>query len=121
MSDDTAAVDVEAFERLKAELGDSDVLPQLVELFKTHTPGRLEALRAAVESGDPVETRKTAHALTGSARTLAAGRMAALCRDLELQAKDGSLERAAEQTEQIEMAFAEARETLQAKLEEVRA
>ncbi|MET0511839.1 MAG: response regulator [Thermoleophilaceae bacterium] len=121
MSDDTAAVDADAFERLKAELGDSDVLPQLVELFKTHTPGRLDALRAAVESGDPVETRKTAHALTGSARTLAAGRMAALCRDLELQAKAGSLERAAEQMELIEMAFAEARETLQAKLEEVRA
>jgi hypothetical protein len=47
--------------------------------------------------------------------------MAALCRDLELQAKAGSLERAAEQMELIEMAFAEARETLHAKLEEVRA
>jgi two-component system sensor histidine kinase/response regulator len=113
------AIDAEALERLRADLGDSDVLPQLVEIFASHTPERLEDLRAAVESGNTIETRKVAHALKGSAQTLAAGRMAALCRDLELQASNGSLEGATELSQLIDTAFAEAGAALQQELKEV--
>jgi two-component system sensor histidine kinase/response regulator len=113
------AVDRAGLERLRTELGASDVLPQLIEIFTSHTPERLDDLRVAVSSGDAVETRKGAHALKGSAHTLAAGRMAALCRDLELQAADGSLEGAAETTELIATAFAEACDQLQAEIGQV--
>jgi two-component system, sensor histidine kinase and response regulator len=113
------AVDMGALERLRTELGAGGILPQLVEIFTSQTPDRIHGLRAAVAAGDVVETRKAAHALKGSAQTLAAGRMAALCRDLELQARDGSLERAAELTELIDTAYAEARDALHAELEEV--
>jgi two-component system, sensor histidine kinase and response regulator len=113
------AVDRAGLERLRTELGASDVLPQLIEIFTSHTPDRLDDLRVAVSSGDAVETRKGAHALKGSAQTLAAARMAALCRDLELQAADGSLEGAAQMTELIATAFAEACDELQAEIGQV--
>ncbi len=117
--EEKAPVDAAALERLRRDLGESDVLPQLVEIFVSHTPGRLEDLRTAVEAGDVTETRKVAHALKGSAQTLAAARMAALCRDLELRAADGSLDGAPELAELIEAAFAAARDGLQAELEQV--
>ena len=110
------AVDADALERLREELGASDILPQLIEIFATHTPARLRDLHTAVESGDAKETRKVAHALKGSAQTLAAGRMTALCRELELQAAEGSLDGARELTTLIEMAFADADAALQAEL-----
>jgi two-component system sensor histidine kinase/response regulator len=118
-AEDKAPVDAAALERLRRDLGESDVLPQLVEIFVSHTPGRLDDLRSAIESGDTVETRKVAHALKGSAQTLAAARMAALCRDLELRAADDSLDGAPELGELIHAAFAEARDALQAELEQV--
>lgn len=46
--------------------------------------------------------------LKGSAQTLAAEKMTALLRDLELQAANGSLAGAPELVELIDMAFAEA-------------
>ncbi len=118
-AEDKAPVDAAALERLRRDLGESDVLPQLVEIFVSHTPGRLDDLRGAVESGDTIETRKVAHALKGSAQTLAAARMAALCRDLELRAGGDSLDGAPELTELIHAAFAEARDALQTELEQV--
>jgi len=118
-NEEKAAVDTEALLRLRSELGGSDVLPQLIDIFTSHTPGRLDDLRAAVESEDTIETRKVAHALKGSAQTLAAEKMTALLRDLELQAANGSLQGAPELVELIDMAFAEAGAALQAELKEV--
>jgi hypothetical protein len=45
--------------------------------------------------------------------------MAALCRVLEMQAKEGSLDEAPELTERIAAAFAEARDHLHAEVGEV--
>jgi CheY-like chemotaxis protein len=116
---DAPAVDAEALERLRAELGASDILPQLVEIFASHTPARMQDLHAAVQAGDVGETRKVAHALKGSAQTLAAGRMTVLCRELELQAAEGSLDGARELAGLIEVAFVDAGAALQAELGQV--
>jgi two-component system, sensor histidine kinase and response regulator len=112
------ALDREALERLRTELGSSEVLPQLIEIFTTHTPARLDDLRAAADVGDALETRKVAHALKGSAHTLAARRMVALCGDLEGRAAEGRLEAAPALARMIAAAFDEASEQLQAELKE---
>ena len=65
------------------------------------------------------ETRKVAHALKGSAQTQAAGRMSVLCRELELQAAEGSLDGARELAGVIEVAFVDAAADLQAELGQV--
>lgn len=48
-------------------------------------------LEAALAQGDAEKVRKSAHELKGSSLTLGAERLAAACKDLEYQAKNGDL------------------------------
>jgi CheY-like chemotaxis protein len=114
---DAEPLDARAFARLRDELGAAGVLPRLVEIFSTEAPQRLRELRAAVERGDTDEVRNLAHKLKGSALTLAAGKMAALCSTLEDRARRGSLEGATELAEAAEEAFGAARDALANEIE----
>jgi two-component system, sensor histidine kinase and response regulator len=114
------ALDRDAFERLRDDLGASELLPRLLELFSTQTPAHLEALQLAVAGGDAARVCNLAHTLKGSAQTLAAPRLAALCQSLEEAGEEGSLANALALLEEIEEAFAEARDALEAELAEAR-
>ena len=114
------ALDRAAFERLRDDLGASELLPRLLELFSTQTPAHLEALQLAVAGGDAARVCNLAHTLKGSAQTLAAPRLAALCQSLEEAGQEGSLANALALLEEIEEAFAEARDALEAELAEAR-
>jgi two-component system sensor histidine kinase/response regulator len=109
-----------AFQRLQDDLGASEVLRRLLDLFSIQTPGHLEALRLAVAGGDAARAGNLAHTLTGSAQTLAAPRLAGLCQTLAKQGREGSLANAAALLDEIEEAFAEARDALEAELAEAR-
>ena len=55
-------------------------------------PTRCASLRQAVEAVDPQAVRTAAHSLKGSAGNLGARQLAALCQEIELIARQGSLE-----------------------------
>lgn len=66
-----------------------DLLKQLVELFVTGGPTRVEAISAAMDAGDYKKMNFEAHSLKSSAANLGARNMAALCQRLE-SAKDAA-------------------------------
>ena len=85
------AVDVTVIEQL-ATITDGQgfsVLGELLNAFLAAVPGRLETLDRAATSGDLVAVSDQAHALTGSAASFGARRMADLCRQLRVAAQAG--------------------------------
>jgi CheY-like chemotaxis protein len=62
---------------------DRTLFVQARAIFVRNTPARLEEIAGAQAAGDDAAMRRMAHALRGSAGTVGAGRLAALCRQLE--------------------------------------
>jgi CheY-like chemotaxis protein len=101
-------LDPARIEQLRKDLGSAELLGQLVELFRSQTPGRLIQLRDGIARGDAAAVSGHAHQLKGGCLSLAAERMAQLCDELEQSARAGSLEHAAALVDQIEVAFTQA-------------
>jgi CheY-like chemotaxis protein len=62
---------------------------ELVALYQTDSPKRISLLHQAEAAGDSVQTAKVAHAFSGSCASIGATRLATLCKELELHAKEG--------------------------------
>lgn len=71
------SLDGEIIENLRG-LGDPGLLSELEEV-----PGRLDALKDAVEKGGPQTVKRIAHTLKGSSGNMGAWRRSRLCLDLE--------------------------------------
>ena len=69
--------------------GDSSALAELVRLVLDDLGPRVAAIRSAADAGDIGRLKDTAHTLKGSAGNLGGRRLAALCSQLELQARSG--------------------------------
>jgi two-component system sensor histidine kinase/response regulator len=55
----------------------------VLKIFLQHVPTQLEEVRQAVESGNPIRVRQTAHKLKGGCLAVGVSRMAAVCKALE--------------------------------------
>jgi PAS domain S-box-containing protein len=84
-------LDPAVMERLVASFGDGESVGGLIDTFLQHAPEQAQALREAVERGDAEEVRRAAHTLKSNAATFGATDLETLSRDLESQAKAGSL------------------------------
>ncbi|HTH45218.1 MAG TPA: response regulator [Oxalicibacterium sp.] len=62
---------------------------ELAQLFLADTPQRLAALQAALAAADTAAFAKVAHALCGSSASIGASALAAICRELEIRARNG--------------------------------
>jgi HPt (histidine-containing phosphotransfer) domain-containing protein len=69
-------------------------LAQLIGLFIDDLPRRLEAIANGIAQADSAATAAAAHSLKGGAANLGARPLAALCEQLEVTGKAGSLEAA---------------------------
>jgi HPt (histidine-containing phosphotransfer) domain-containing protein len=67
------------------------LLEQLAKMFKTDTPERLAAIRAAVDSGVAHDLLQAAHSLKGSCSILGAAAMGSLCQRLESMGVNGEI------------------------------
>jgi DNA-binding NarL/FixJ family response regulator len=101
----TRPLDPEAVQRLRSEFGPTGVLAELVDLFGSQTPERLAFLRRAIETDNAAAVSDHAHQLKGGCLTLAATDMAELCEQLEMSARDGSLNGAAARLDKVEASF----------------
>jgi CheY-like chemotaxis protein/HPt (histidine-containing phosphotransfer) domain-containing protein len=92
-STDDAPVDHATLEELRSYGGDSpeDILEELTTMFLEGAHKHLTAMREALQQRDAVALEQAAHTLKGSAATLGAQRLAALCFDLENEARQGRL------------------------------
>jgi CheY-like chemotaxis protein len=68
-----------------------DDFAELAQLFLADTPPRIAALQKAAIESDAATFAKVAHALCGSSASIGAGALAAICRDLEIRARGGSI------------------------------
>jgi PAS domain S-box-containing protein len=67
-----------------------DLFRELVDLFIGELAPRIEGIRSAIQAADPGAVFQWAHSLKGSAGNFGAGRLAALCGQIEHEARRGS-------------------------------
>ncbi len=82
--------------------GDESLMDEIIQLFRQEGPALLDDVRAAVQAGEPVAVRKTAHRLKGALVSLAAPRASAAAKDLELQGHENDLARASATLAELE-------------------
>ena len=90
------ALDPEVIDQLITSLGDEGrgSVATLIDTFLAGVPGRVTALRAALERRNADDARREAHTLKGNAAMFGATDLASLTRELETAAAEGSLDRA---------------------------
>jgi HPt (histidine-containing phosphotransfer) domain-containing protein len=98
------------------ELGDAELLVELVELFVDDAQSRLPTLQDAFEKGDAETVERTAHTLKGSSGNMGALRMAEACENLQEIGRSRDLSGALELIEQLEAEFDRVRKALEAEL-----
>ena len=72
--------------------GDPGLLAELADEFLSQLPGRLAALRGAVDGGDAPQIERVAHALRGALAALAAQPACEQAHELERLGRAGCLE-----------------------------
>lgn len=85
------AIDSSALDniRMLQRAGKPDLLSAIVGMYLKSTPGDIEAIAAAVATGDLVTVNRSAHKVKGSSRTVGALRVGELLDLLEAAAKEG--------------------------------
>jgi PAS domain S-box-containing protein len=101
---DGMTLDASAVQSLR-ELGGDGFLVEVVDTFLSDAPALLATLRASQEGGEAEVLRRTAHTLKSNGQTFGATDFSELCRDLELRAKNGEVDRTAELVERIEREY----------------
>ena len=74
----------EALEHL-AHIAGADAVTELLDAFRTDMVERLTKLRHAVTKGDGATMRIEVHSIKGSAAQMGAAKLAARCRELEIE------------------------------------
>lgn len=92
--------------------GDPELLLDLIELFLSDSPGKLDSVAKGVQSGDLERVERAAHSLKGSSGNLGARRLQHLCESLVGRSRTGDLEGARRVATQLESVFDEARAAL---------
>jgi CheY-like chemotaxis protein len=78
--------------RMMSRLGGDEALGrEVIQLFLDDSPGRMNAIKAAIAQGDARALESAAHALKGAVTSLAADPAADAMRELERIARDGSM------------------------------
>ena len=93
MTELSGTLDMGRLDELRDSVGgDHEFFAELVDEFVADAPVQLEALRAALSSGDADSARRAAHTLKGTSRTFGAETLASLCQEVESAAAAGDLE-----------------------------
>ena len=81
--------------RAQEDFGNPEFIRELVELFRTRTPEKLDRVRMALGAGDAVTVREVAHSLRSNCGMLGAMAMSGACARMEDAAARGDLAAAA--------------------------
>jgi HPt (histidine-containing phosphotransfer) domain-containing protein len=89
------SVDPSALERLlEMTGGDPDFVDEIIQTFLEDAVVQLEAMRAAAAATSSEALVRPAHSLKGNSVSVGAERLAELCRELEADARSGSVDHA---------------------------
>ena len=99
---DRTILDPTALENLLAVVGgEFGYLAELIDSFLEEAPQLLGELEQFVEDGDAAGVRRVAHSLKSNGADFGAATFSELCKELEMVAKSGDLEGAADLSAQI--------------------
>jgi len=98
-------LDAAALESLREMVGEPEFLGELIATFLEDAPQLLADMRRALDGGDAAGLRLAAHSLKSNSADFGATALSELCRELEMMGKEGALDGAAEQVEQVEAEF----------------
>jgi HPt (histidine-containing phosphotransfer) domain-containing protein len=111
----TEVLDPAALENLRIMVGGDDAfLLELVDTFLDDAPGLLADMRRALEEGDIVLLRRSAHSLKSNSAEFGATDLHGLCRELEDMAKAGALDGTPAKIAQVEVEYERVRSALRA-------
>jgi HPt (histidine-containing phosphotransfer) domain-containing protein len=109
------AVNRGVLDDLLATVGnDSTFLAELIDTYLVDGVGLLAAVELAIADRNADDLRRAAHSLKSNSATLGARALAALCLELEEQARRGDLTGALERSLALRAAFADVELDLQA-------
>jgi HPt (histidine-containing phosphotransfer) domain-containing protein len=86
--------------------GDLEILAELRDLFLAHVPPLYAELEQAMDDGNAADLAKHAHTLKGACATYGAPRLAQVCKEIELLARQDDLESAAAYREHLSREYA---------------
>jgi HPt (histidine-containing phosphotransfer) domain-containing protein len=87
---------------LAEEMGDHEIVREVLQMFLDQLPGRLLTIRALnPETADLAAVKSAVHALGSPAVTLGMSRLSDLCRDVERSSMVGDRRNAAEGTRRV--------------------
>src|SRR5262245_2380406 len=95
--------------------GDESFLADLIDAYLDDTPRLLAAMGEAVATGDAEGLRRAAHSLASNSATFGALPLAGLCRELEAQARVGTIEGVASRVTQARADYEHVKRALQAR------
>lgn len=103
---DPAGLDETVLSRLSETVG-ADVMQEIIDLFREHTPQRIEAARDGLRSGMLDEVARAMHTLKSSAALIGASRVEEIARRMEETATQQRAEALASQLDDLETAVAQ--------------
>ncbi len=101
-----AGVDEAVLTRLSKSVG-ADVMQEIIDLFREHTPQRIEAAREGLRSGMLDDVARAMHTLKSSAAMIGASRVEEIARRMEETATQQGADALASQLDDLETAVAE--------------
>jgi two-component system sensor histidine kinase/response regulator len=104
---------IESLRQLSAP-GQPDVLRDVLQLFLSDAPMRLQAIDAACASGDAAALQRAAHTMKGASGTIGATRLQQACRRLEELARVPDVQSAPPVVESVRRAYAEVASAIRA-------
>jgi len=97
----SGGLDRDELRRLFGDEADA-VLAEVLPIFRTDAAERVATMRRAIECGDAGVLAREAHALKGSARSLAATGIARVCEEIEVLGRSGDVEPAVQLVDVVE-------------------
>jgi len=116
MAADDPVLDSDAISELRraqAECGNPAFVQQLVAIFRTNAPSRMEQIREAIARGDGRRLEYVAHTLKSNCAMLGAIRMAAYCAEFEQYGERAAFDAAARLLDQAQVELARVLEAVE--------
>lgn len=106
---------LEALKSLQSE-GDDGFLKEMVDLFLTDTPLRLNDMEAALQDGQQQEFVRAVHSIKGASANFGADDLHALCAEVERMSRAGKMTEAGARIEEVQAEFERVRMALLAEV-----
>lgn len=115
----TEVIDKEVIASLRElqDEGEPDIIIELSDLFFENAPGKIQAIRTAIDKGDAKALHVAAHSLKSSSSYLGATKLSAMAKELENMGRAGSVEGAKEKLERLELEYDRVRTALEVERE----